>query len=229
VSAQQRLLHALTSGWKPLLVGFMAVGVLAPAAAAHADPSVQQIEAQISAQSAETEKIVEQYNKVNEELAANQAAVDKVNADLRPLTEQMASASTRVGEIAATAYKGASLATLSSVFVTDAPSTMVDRLVTLDQITKYEERADSELHGDQARADAEKAKLVTEQTAQRQSLDDKKKITADIARLEALRKKVSGQPKTTAAATPNTPPPYVAGKAGIAVSFAYAQLGKPYV
>jgi cell wall-associated NlpC family hydrolase len=84
-----------------------------------------------------------------------------------------------------------------------------------------------------ARADAEKAKLdtlVADETVQRQSLDEQKtKIIADIARLEALRKKVSGQPKTTAATTPSTPPPYVAGKAGIAVSFAYAQLGKPYV
>jgi cell wall-associated NlpC family hydrolase len=110
---------------------------------------------------------------------------------------------------------------------------MVDRLVSLDHITKYENGQIQNFMATKARADAEKAKLgklVTEQTVKRQSLDDqKKKIIADIARLEALRKKVSGQPKTTAAATPSTPPPYVAGKAGIAVSFAYAQLGKAYV
>jgi cell wall-associated NlpC family hydrolase len=63
-----------------------------------------------------------------------------------------------------------------------------------------------------------------------QSLDDQEaKISADIARLEALKKKVAAQqPKATVAATPRTPPPYVAGRAGIAVNFAYAQLGKPY-
>jgi peptidoglycan DL-endopeptidase CwlO len=234
VSAQHRLLRALTGGWKPLLVGFVAVGVLAPAAAAHADPSVQQIEAQITAQSTQTEKIVEEYNKVTEELKANQAAVDMVNADLQPLTDQLNSASATVGEIAASAYKGASLAGLSSVFEAGDPSTMVNRLVTLDQITKYQNGQIQNLAATKARTDAEKArldKLVADQTAKRQTLDDQKtKITADIARLEALKKKVAAQrPRATVAAAPSTPPPYVAGKAGIAVNFAYAQLGKPYV
>jgi peptidoglycan DL-endopeptidase CwlO len=238
VSAQHRRLRALTSGCKPLLMGFVAVGVLAPAAAAHADPSVQQIEAQISAQSAQTEKIVEKYNKVTEDLKASQAAVDNVNADLRPLTGQLASAGARVTEIATTAYKGASLAKLSSVLVIGDLSTLVNRLETLDRISQYENAQLQNFMATKARTDAEKAKLdklIAYQTTQRQSLDDQKtKIVADNARLEVLRKKVAGeqQRRTTAAATaatPATPPVAVSGKAGIAVSFAYAQLGKPYV
>jgi peptidoglycan DL-endopeptidase CwlO len=238
VSAQPRLLRALTGSWKPLLVGFIGMGVLTPAAAAHAEPSVQQIEAQISAQSTQTEKIVEQYNKVTEDLNASQAAVDKVNAVLGPLTEQLTSASTRVSEIAATAYKSASLAKVSSVLEAGNPSTIVNRLATLDQITKYEDGQFQNYLVTKARTDAEKAKLdklIAYETAQRQTLDDQKKaIIADIARLQALRKKVAAQQwlrsKAAAiAATPRTPPPPVAGRAGIAVSFAYAQLGKPYV
>ena len=235
MSAQPRCLRAPTSGWKSLLVGFVAVGVLAPATAAHADPSVAEIERQISAQSVQLEKIVEQYNKVNEELKASQAAADKVNSDLKPLTEQLTSASTRVGEIAADAYKGAPLAELSAVFEAGDPSTMVNRLVTLDQITKYENGQIQNYTQTKVRVDAEKAKLdriVADQTAQRQSLDDqKKKILADISKLEALRKKVYGQQRAaaaTATATPITPPAYVPGKAGVAVTFAYAQSGKPY-
>jgi peptidoglycan hydrolase CwlO-like protein len=226
------LLRALTGGWKPLLVGFMGMGVLTLAVAAHAEPSVQQIEAQISAQSTQTEKIVEQYNKVTEDLKASQAAVDKVNADLGPLTEQLTSASTRVSEIAATAYKSASLAKFSSVLEAGNPSTIVNRLATLDQITKYEDGQFQNYLVTKARTDAEKAKLdklIAYQTAQRQTLDDQKKaIIADIARLQALRKKVAAQQRLRSraaaiAATPRTPPPSVAGKAGIVVSFAYAQ------
>lgn len=233
MSAQPSCPRALTSGWKSLLVGFVAVGVLAPATAAHADPSVAEIERQVSTQSVQLEKIVEQYNKVNEELKASQAAADKVNADLKPLTEQLASASTRVGEIAADAYKGAPLAELSAMFEAGDPSTMVNRLVTLDQITKYEHGQIRNYTQTKVRADAEKAKLdsiVADQTAQRHSLDDqKKKILADISKLEALRKKVYGQQRAAAAtATPSTPPSYLPGKAGVAVTFAYAQSGKPY-
>jgi cell wall-associated NlpC family hydrolase len=231
VSAQHRLLRALTGGWKPLLMGLVAVGVLAPAAAAHADPSVQQIEAQITAQSTQLEKIIEQYNKVTEELKASQAAAAKANADLGPLTDQLNSASTRVGAIAASAYKGAPLAQVSGVFEASDPSAVVDRLATLDQVTKFENGQLQNFAATKTRTDAEKAKLdklVADQATQRQSLDNqKKKITADVAQLQALRIKVYGVQKPSVA-TPSTPPAYVAGKAGTAVKFAYAQLGKPY-
>lgn len=213
-------------------MAMVAVGVIAPASAAHADPTVQQIQRQITAQSAQLEKIVEQYNKVNEDLKATQASIDKVNADLQPLNEQLATASASIGQIAATAYKGAPLAQISSVFEAGNPSTMVERLSTLDQITKYQNGQIQAFTATKERTDAEKAKLdklFAEQTASRQSLDAQKvKINADITKLEALRKKVYGQQRRTVVSTPNTPPPNVSGKAGVAVSFAWAQLGKPY-
>jgi cell wall-associated NlpC family hydrolase len=212
----------------------VAVGVFAPATAAHADPSAQQIQQQITTQSAALEKIVELYNKVNEDLKASQAMGDRLAADLKPLTDQMTSASTNIDAIAGAAYKGAPLAGLSAVFESGDPTTMVDRLTTLDQITKYQNGQIHNFAAIKAHADEEKAKLdklVADQTAQKQSLDAQKaKITADLTQLDALKKKVSAaQPKAPVAAKTTATAPYVAGKAGIAVKFAYAQLGKPYV
>lgn len=234
--AQRSRLRALTSGWKPLLVPLVAAAILAPATAAHADPTVAQIEQQLATQGAQLEKIVEQYNKINEELKANQAAADRVNADLATLNAELASASTNIGDIAAEAYKGAPLARLSSMFVADDPSTMVTRLVTLDQITKYQNGQIQTFSDTKAKADAEKAnldKLLAEETAARKALDDQKStITADITRLDALRRKVQSdqQRAAKAAAARNVgPPPSVSGRAGVAVNFAYGQLGKPYV
>jgi cell wall-associated NlpC family hydrolase len=211
------------------------VGIFAPATAAHADPSVSTITKQIDEQAASLEKIVEQYNKVNEELKANQAQVDKINADLKPLTEKLTSTSQNIDDIAASAYKGAPLAQLSSVFEAGDPSTMVDRLVTLDQITKYQNGQIQTFSATKAKADVDMAnldKLVADETAQQKSLDvSKNNITSEISRLDALKNKVySDQQRAAAAAAAKNvaPPPYVAGKAGIAVKFAYAQLGKPY-
>jgi cell wall-associated NlpC family hydrolase len=236
VFAQRSRLRALTGGWKPLLAVLVAAAILAPATAAHADPSVSAIEQQIATQGAQLEKIVEQYNKVNEDLKANQAAADKVNADLKALNDQLSAASTNIGEIAASAYKGAPLAQISSVFEAGDPSTMVNRLVTLDQITKYQNGQIHTFTDTKAKADAEKAKLdqlVADEVAQRQSLDDQKgKILAEVGRLDALKKKVQSDQQRAAAiaAAKNVgPPPSVSGKAGVAVNFAYAQLGKPYV
>lgn len=231
MSAQRRWLRALTSGWMPLLVGIVVVGVLAPASAAHADPTVQQIQKQITAQSAALEKIVEQYNKINEDLKATQLAADKIQSDLKPLNDQLDSASKSIGELAASAYKGAPLAGFSSVFEAGDPSTMVDRMTTLDQITKYTDQQIQSFTETKAKADVEKTKLdrvLADQQAQKAGLESQKtKINADIVRLEALRKKVYGsQPRATT--TVASTPPNVSGKAGVAVNFAYAQLGKPY-
>jgi cell wall-associated NlpC family hydrolase len=239
VFAQRRWLRALTSGWKPLLVGIVAVGIFAPATAAYAAPSAQDVQQQITDQSTKLEKVVEQYNKVNEELKANQAAVDKINADLKPLAAELSSASQNIDEIAATAYKGAPLAQLSSVFEAGDPSTMVNRLVTLDQITKYQNGQVKNYTAAKNKSDADKAKLdklVADQTAQQKSLEGQKnQIVSDLARLDALKKKITTDQQRAAAAAAAasaktaSPPAYVAGKAGIAVKFAYAQLGKPYV
>jgi peptidoglycan DL-endopeptidase CwlO len=235
VFAQRRWLRAVAGGWKPLLLTAVALAVFVPGTAAHADPSVAQINEQIADQGAQLEKIVEQYNKVNEELKANQAAADKVTADLKVLNEQLVAASDSIGSIAASAYMGAPLAQLTSMFEAGDPSTVVDRLLTLDQITKFQNTQIHNFTTTKTKADEQKAnldKLVADQTTQQQTLDAQRtKITGDISRLDALKKKVQSdeQRAAAAAAARNVPPPpNVSGKAGVAVNFAYAQLGKPY-
>src|SRR5262249_13146684 len=77
--------------------------------------------------------------------------------------------------------------------------------------------------------DAEVAKLqalVADQTGKQRALANQRvQITAGIAQLQALRARYARAP---AAVTAAGPPPYVAGRAGIVVRYAYAQLGKPY-
>lgn len=236
MSTRSRRPYAFARGWRPLLFATFAVialGVLVPATAAHAEPSIDEIDRQIRSQAAQLEKIIEQYNKVTEELKATQAAAEVLAAELKPLSEELTSATARIGEIAALAYKGAPLAKFSSVLDVGSPSTMVDRLITLDQITKFENGQIASFAETKARHDAEKSKLdglIAEQTAQRQTLETQKaKITTDIARLRELRSKAYGQqPKVQTAKPATVAAPYVAGKAGAAVSFAYAQVGKPY-
>ncbi len=238
MSPERRRLRAipralpLTPLFRPLLVALVAVGVLAPATAAYAEPSIDQIERQIATESARLEKVVEQYNKVNEELKASQAAADRLAAKLKPLSTELTTASARVGEIAAVAYKGGELAEVSAVLMAGDPAAMVDRLLTLDQITKFENTQIAAFVETKSRHDTEAAKLdklIADQKAKRQTLaDQRKKINADLTKLYELRRKAYGRQQTQSAAGSKTPP-YVAGKAGAAVRYAYAVLGKPYV
>lgn len=233
--------RALVGGLRPAVLVLAVAGVVAPATAAYAEPSIPELQREIEAQSAQLETVVEEYNKVNEELKANRAAADKISADLVPLTDELATASTRVSEIAATVYKGAPLAELSAVFASGDPSLIVERMTTLDQITRFEHGQLVAFSATKSHVDAEKARLdqlVAEQTAKQQSLEERKtKINADIGRLNTMVEQAYAARRAAAAPAPvsapaaaaaATPPPYVEGKAGIAVSFAYAQLGKPY-
>jgi cell wall-associated NlpC family hydrolase len=217
--------------WRPLLLGAAVAAVLAPATAAHADPSLDQVEKQISADSNRLEKVVEQFNKVNEELKASQAQAQALQAELAPLTLRLSTASRQIDDIAALSYKGAGLAALSSMFGEGDPAAVVDRLTTLNQVTKYEHAQIVAVTELKARHDVEVAKLdglIADQTAKRKALDDQRgAINADLAKLYELRRKAYGSRTTTVTASTATPP-NVSGNAGVAVRFAYAQLGKPY-
>ena len=72
-----------------VLLGAAAVAVLMPATAAHADPSLSQIEAQIKVESDKLEAIVEQYNGVTEQLKASQAQAAELEARIQPLSTQL--------------------------------------------------------------------------------------------------------------------------------------------
>ena len=222
--------------WKPLLlsvgVGVVAFCVLAPATAAQAAPSQSQIEQQISQQEKQLEKVVEQYNLVGEQLKKSQTQAATLQTGLAPLQAKLAAAGARVDTIAATAYKGASLNEFSAVVSAPDTATVVDRLVTIAQLGKYEDeqltalRSDREAH--QSQLDALNATIADQQAKRKQMADQKKTIESGLSKLYALRAQ-AGPSTTPSYSGAGSTPPKVSGKAGVAVNFAYAQLGKPYV
>ncbi len=214
------------------LAGMAALAVLAPATAAHADPSPTQIEAQITEASTRLEQIVEQFNKVTEELAASQAAAAKLAEQLPAITAELDKATTRVNALAVRAYQGAALAQVGALFAAGDPGSLVDRLVTMDQLSTVERARISSYTDTRARFEAESARatqLIADQTAHRQTLDgQRKEIEANLARLYDLRRAAYGRAQTAGSAYTG-PVPDVSGAAGVAVRFAYAAIGTPYV
>jgi len=216
--------------WRALVVIAAAVGLIAPVTAAYAAPTVDQIDQQIAAQSAKLDQVVEQYNKVTEEMKASQAQIDQLTAELKPLTAQLNDANDRVVQIATLAYEGGALVQASSILASGDPPVLVGRMVTVTQITQYTNGQISDFAKTKAQHDAQLSRLnavMADQATQKAGLEDQKKaINAQIGNLQALRKKYN---RTVSADTgAGTPPPYVAGKAGVAINYAYAQLGKPY-
>jgi cell wall-associated NlpC family hydrolase len=209
--------------------------LLMPGPAAYAEPSIDQLEQQIEKDSIALEKVIEKYNMLNEQLKASRVASDSVATRLRPLRAQLDEASAQIGELSALAYKGGDLVALDFVMAAGSTVDLADRMTSLDGLTRFQNAEVARFAQIKSKVDAEAVRLdrlIAEQQRQREELTRQKtKINADLAKLTELRRQAYARltaRSPTAPATKATPP-IVAGKAGVAVRFAYAQLGKPYV
>ena len=137
--------------WRALATVVAAVAVLAPTTAANADPSAAQIDAQINAQAAKLEQVVEAYNKVNSDLAASQAESARLAAELQPLSAALSAAHATAGQIAALAYEGGPLVEVSAVLTAHDSRTLVDLLLRVSATQRVPARPDLDLGPDQGR------------------------------------------------------------------------------
>jgi cell wall-associated NlpC family hydrolase len=226
---------------RAMILGAVAVAVVAPAAAANAEPSAKDLQQQIDQSNIAFEKIVEQYNGVNEELKATQAAADDLNAKMAPLQSNMDSAYANVGQIAVRAYKGGGVSPMAALLSDGSTIGLIDELTALDHLARAEQADIENYSRTKAQYDDQKAKLdalLAKQHADQKSLADQKaKIESDLARLTDLQRRASratttpssGSSSSSSSSKPSGPVPNVSGAAGVAVRFAYGALGTPYV
>jgi cell wall-associated NlpC family hydrolase len=176
--------------------------------------------------------VVEQYNKVNEELKATQRQAAAVSAKIKPLQAELTTANAQVSSIAVQAYKGGDIAVIGSLLESGSPEVMVSRLTTIDQIVRRQQQDITHFKAVKDTHATEAAKLQALVTDQRKKRDDlaarRTKIKKELATLNAMRERAYGAVQARAGASTATPP-YVAGKAGKAVRYAYGALGTPYV
>jgi peptidoglycan DL-endopeptidase CwlO len=221
----RRLLRALVP------VG-LAAGVLAAGSAAQAEPTTAEIQQQITKSSSALEKIVEQYNKINEQLKTDKQQSAALATKIAPLQAQFAVATADVAQLAANAYKTGGLGAANALLGATSGGALTDRLGMLDQISKARQSQLASFSAVKQRYEAQKSeldKLIARQTAQATDLAaSKKKIQGDLDKLYELRRKAYGSATTTTAKYSGSIPS-ISGKAGVAVKFAYNAIGTPYV
>ncbi|WP_412541867.1 NlpC/P60 family protein [Longispora sp. K20-0274] len=218
---------------KPLRV--LAIGCVIAVAAtlgaspAQAEPTPQELNAQIDKASEELEKVIESYNKVNEQLKATRAAVDKLNIQLKPAQDKVDAARGRIGQVAAAAYKGQSVSSMSALLSSQNPTSLMEQLTVLDQFAYGQQKEIDAYNQAKSAYDGEKTKLdaaLNQQTQQEKDLAAQKaKIQEDLKKLQDQRQK-AGQGSGSSA---GLPAPHLPGTAGKAVDFAYGAVGKPYI
>ena len=198
-----------------------------PAGVAAADPTPEQIEAEIDKKWEQLEPVIEQYNKVHAQLKQNQKKAAELQKKIEPLSLQADIALDRIGVIAAQHYKTGRTGELGLLLADTSTGDLAEQLAMIDIIARHEQAQIADVVKTRDRYNAEKAKLdalVAEGKKQDAELAARKKqINADIKKLEAslppTRVNVAGCPKITTATEAE----------GIAVRTACAQIGKPYV
>lgn len=214
-----------------VLVG-LAVGLIAPGTGVRAAPSAGELTQQINKSSAELERIVESYNRLNEEIKTTKAAAVQLRTKIGPMQQQLEQARSEVGQLAATAYKTGALPAAGALLSPGAASQLVDRLGVLDQLAHQRQaqitgfdQAQRQFADEKAGLDAALARLAAQA---REVAAGKKKIEGDLAKLNELRRTVYGS-ATSSSGSYQGSIPSISGNAGVAVRYAYGAIGKPYV
>ncbi|MFY1687525.1 NlpC/P60 family protein [Plantactinospora sp. WMMB782] len=217
---------------RSLVVAGLSAALLAPTTAARAEPSVGELTQRINKASAELEKVVESYNKLNEEIKESRAAAATLGARIEPLRQQADQSRAEVAELATRAYKLGGLSTASALLSPGEGSSLMNRLGALEQLARDRDRQIAGFDATQRRYTEEKARLDTtlaRQTAQAKQLAaGKKRIEGELAKLYEMRREAYGS-ATSAGSRYTGSVPAVSGKAGVAVRYAYNAIGKPYV
>jgi cell wall-associated NlpC family hydrolase len=184
----------------------------------------------LNAASQQLETVIEQYNSTQVRLSATQAQRDALTARMAPVQRAMDVLETQIGQYSAGLYEHAG-GSVGALIAAASPDNLLDQLTMLDHISSVARRQIDALTSERQRYDQQRRDLDTllaQQGAQQADLAAKRtRIEAQIAQLHRLRYTLYG------GRNPLTPrdryvPPYQAGPAGVAVRFAFGQLGKPY-
>ncbi|GIJ80823.1 Cell wall-associated hydrolase, NlpC family [Micromonospora phaseoli] len=227
-------MSSLTHTLRALTVAAFSLALVVPATVARAEPSPAELTRRIEKSSTELERVVESHNELREKIKENRTAVERLEARIGPLEQQTEQSRADVGEMAVTAYKTGNLGAVDALLHGGDSSAVLDRLGTLDHLSRQRQATIASFTADQQRLLDEKTRLdvtLSRQAAQSRELAAaKQRIERDLAGLYELRREAYGRAteRPTNRASSADDAPAVSGQAGVAVRYAYGALGKPY-
>ncbi|MFV2104577.1 NlpC/P60 family protein [Micromonospora sp. LOL_024] len=211
-----------------VLAAAAAFGAGLLAAPAYAEPSVDEIEAQIDKQWQQLEPTIEQYNKVRAQLRVNRAKSKDLQKKIQPLALETELAMNRVADLASRYYVSGPSSELGAVLLSVNPDMIGEQMALLDRLATQERRQLEGVMKIRKKYDDQKADLdgliADQEKKEKQLAAKKKQIDAEIKKLE--RSLPVTTVKTTNCPTING---VVSDAARTAIRTACNQVGKPYV
>jgi cell wall-associated NlpC family hydrolase len=215
-------------------VAAMAIGAtLAPSASAAPKHDLASVQKKVNSLGDTVSKVTEQYDQAR--IALNAAKKKAAALNKRAARQQAEADKLRksIAAMAASAYMGG-VSDLATLATAKSPQDVVDKATSLDQLSNQDrtriqqyQRATRLLASERKQADA----ALAQQQKIASSLKSKKQtILKTLAKQKALLDRLSARNDNRASRADRTPlnlPP-ASGRAGAAIAYAKAQLGKPY-
>lgn len=201
---------------------------------AYANPTPEEIEAQIDEAWRELEPVIEEHNATRIELEERREEAKRLSEEIEPLQLKVDMAMDEVSDIAVRAYMGGQVSAFNALLRSGSPYTFAEQLAALDQIANAQQQQISEVAEVKGELEAEKAELdaLIEQLEKEEAelAERAEEIDAEIERLQEMRIEAYGESGGLGDLRPvPCPTTYPGGTAGEVISFACAQIGKPYV
>jgi peptidoglycan DL-endopeptidase CwlO len=208
--------------------------VAAGSTAAHAEPSISDMEKKLDQLWNRLEPVIERHNAVRADLAVKKKQAAALQQKIKPLQVQVDLAMSRVGEFAAQSYKRGNTAAINALLSSGSPTDFADRLALLNEFAKGQQDRIKDVVSLKGRYDAQKAPLdaLVKQLARTEAdlAAQQKQIDKSIKELQALRLEAYGTTGAVGNLRPAACPyQYIGGAGGTAAKFACSQIGKPYV
>jgi len=251
ISARPRLIDRLSPSLGLRRIAVVAAvaalaALAAPMTTTSAAPqlSTGQVLARIAALNDRAEKITEAYNSARDQLAVIRREQAVAGDDLKREQAVLSVMQKRIGLQANLAYRNNDLAAISTIIESSDPQAFLDSSGLLDAVSRSQAAQLVSVAAAHRAVDGATALLSAKAAAVKQTMAT---ITAQKAHIESLlhqaqvlysslraadRARLASQRAAEAAAASSMRWSYTgpaSGRAAVAVQFAYAQLGKPYV
>jgi peptidoglycan DL-endopeptidase CwlO len=219
----------------------VSVGMI-PTSTAQAKPSIEDVQHRVDRLYHAAEQASERYNQIRVQLKQMQGDVKALRADQALQKKQTEKARQVVADAIVREYEGDSLSAVGQAVVSNDPSQFVSQLSTMSAFNSLQSsRYASYLTQAKAlsiREDATKAQLDKVAALEKQAASDKAAIDKNLAAAkdllgnlkEAEQQRLAEASRSASPVSTTVPTDVPAsGRAAVAVHFAMAQIGKPYV
>ncbi|MFD0637785.1 coiled-coil domain-containing protein [Catenulispora yoronensis] len=214
---------------------------------AHADPTanLNDVQNKVKDLHEQAEAASEAYDKASGDLATLQHKVDQIQARITAEQTQLTTAQSALGSLAAAQYRAGGVDSSLQLMLSVSPDTFLQQATAMSEVTdkssdsmKSAQEIKRQLDQDKAEASTDLAQLQKTRDLMAQNMADvnaKEKQAQDLLNTltKAQRQQYDTQQKQQTTQQVKPPavnlPPAPNARAQIAVNFAKAQIGKPYV